>query len=145
MACLLGEQGGGKSTWFEVISLLIGMDLVMVSGKPENDFYGTNGTICIANKKFLNCQECSSDALKKHADGLKPVITDRVIRCKGMCKDPIPIDSIHACGLSSNHLDAPPDSEKERRFWAAMCTTTCLLYTSPSPRDRTRSRMPSSA
>ena len=23
--------------------------------------------------------------------------------------------------------------------------TTCLLYTSPSPRDRTRSRMPSSA
>ena len=27
----------------------------------------------------------------------------------------------------------------ERKFW------TCLLYTSPSPRDRTRSRMPSSA
>ena len=28
-----------------------------------------------------------------------------------------------------------------------LCTTlkTCLLYTSPSPRDRTRSRMPSSA
>ena len=24
-------------------------------------------------------------------------------------------------------------------------TITCLLYTSPSPRDRTRSRMPSSA
>ena len=27
--------------------------------------------------------------------------------------------------------------------WAA--ATTCLLYTSPSPRDRTRYRMPSSA
>ena len=26
-----------------------------------------------------------------------------------------------------------------------LTTTTCLLYTSPSPRDRTRSRMPSSA
>ena len=25
------------------------------------------------------------------------------------------------------------------------CVKTCLLYTSPSPRDRTRSRMPSSA
>ena len=25
------------------------------------------------------------------------------------------------------------------------CGKTCLLYTSPSPRDRTRSRMPSSA
>ena len=31
--------------------------------------------------------------------------------------------------------------------WMAICwgTYTCLLYTSPSPRDRTRSRMPSSA
>ena len=28
--------------------------------------------------------------------------------------------------------------------WASM-VDTCLLYTSPSPRDRTRSRMPSSA
>ena len=28
---------------------------------------------------------------------------------------------------------------------SSICTTTCLLYTSPSPRDRTRSRMPSSA
>ena len=27
----------------------------------------------------------------------------------------------------------------------SMDTCTCLLYTSPSPRDRTRSRMPSSA
>ena len=28
---------------------------------------------------------------------------------------------------------------------AGQSTTACLLYTSPSPRDRTRSRMPSSA
>ena len=28
---------------------------------------------------------------------------------------------------------------------SAMGNNTCLLYTSPSPRDRTRSRMPSSA
>ena len=29
--------------------------------------------------------------------------------------------------------------------WAEEQPQTCLLYTSPSPRDRTRSRMPSSA
>jgi len=29
--------------------------------------------------------------------------------------------------------------------WQSEATYTCLLYTSPSPRDRTRSRMPSSA
>ena len=32
----------------------------------------------------------------------------------------------------------------ERDFGASVATA-CLLYTSPSPRDRTRSRMPSSA
>ena len=35
---------------------------------------------------------------------------------------------------------------KITHFVSSMGTTgTCLLYTSPSPRDRTRSRMPSSA
>ena len=31
------------------------------------------------------------------------------------------------------------------RNFAEQCTKACLLYTSPSPRDRTRYRMPSSA
>ena len=35
--------------------------------------------------------------------------------------------------------DAPPPKDKDP------LNLTCLLYTSPSPRDRTRSRMPSSA
>ena len=30
-------------------------------------------------------------------------------------------------------------------IWSCWVSVTCLLYTSPSPRDRTRSRMPSSA
>ena len=34
-------------------------------------------------------------------------------------------------------------SEEERAWFVRL--QTCLLYTSPSPRDRTRSRMPSSA
>src|SRR5664280_615399 len=33
----------------------------------------------------------------------------------------------------------------QRRARAALSRRACLLYTSPSPRDRTRSRMPSSA
>ena len=32
-----------------------------------------------------------------------------------------------------------------RSFGGTQVSRTCLLYTSPSPRDRTRSRMPSSA
>ena len=33
----------------------------------------------------------------------------------------------------------------EISFYNDQTSTNCLLYTSPSPRDRTRSRMPSSA
>ena len=33
----------------------------------------------------------------------------------------------------------------EKDGWAVLGADTCLLYTSPSPRDRQKSRMPSSA
>ena len=39
---------------------------------------------------------------------------------------------------------ARPDAEKIRSV-AAHLSHACLLYTSPSPRDRQKSRMPSSA
>ena len=41
-----------------------------------------------------------------------------------------------------------PDSSENRQFFSFPVNASlsdCLLYTSPSPRDRTRSRMPSSA
>ena len=59
--------------------------------------------------------------------------------------------------LSSLYLSESEPHEKIKSAWklnprqlamlAAVCRwrETCLLYTSPSPRDRTRSRMPSSA
>ena len=40
--------------------------------------------------------------------------------------------------LYITHVCAPSDARREDHW-------ICLLYTSPSPRDRTRSRMPSSA
>ena len=42
--------------------------------------------------------------------------------------------------LKSTLLDARPDYG-----WLSEETIDCLLYTSPSPRDRQKSRMPSSA
>ena len=68
--------------------------------------------------------------------------------------------------LKHNELNLSPDFQREKSIWprgaqsrliesllirvpipASYFDTlqTCLLYTSPSPRDRTRSRMPSSA
>ena len=63
-------------------------------------------------------------------------------------------------GGAKNHLIVLPDAHVEmtasnvvasmsgcagQRCMAAAQMVGCLLYTSPSPRDRTRSRMPSSA
>ena len=44
--------------------------------------------------------------------------------------------------VKRNGQEAPDAFIKGKKF---AFTTGCLLYTSPSPRDRTRSRMPSSA
>ena len=37
------------------------------------------------------------------------------------------------------------EGDLQTLIWPLACRKICLLYTSPSPRDRTRSRMPSSA
>ena len=44
-----------------------------------------------------------------------------------------------ACANAENNFEMDPDNLYVAEAYA------CLLYTSPSPRDRTRSRMPSSA
>ena len=53
----------------------------------------------------------------------------------------------HKAGLDAVMLAASvqEDSTQKRIVDLGAGVGTCLLYTSPSPRDRTRSRMPSSA
>ena len=64
------------------------------------------------------------------------------------------VENLRALGIDAVHtrIDNAQMTERERNFDFDMLTgnfrtqlTPCLLYTSPSPRDRTRSRMPSSA
>ena len=47
--------------------------------------------------------------------------------------------------IESNQTQIEVDEPEEDSMAMLMGGETCLLYTSPSPRDRTRSRMPSSA
>ena len=47
--------------------------------------------------------------------------------------------------LASGQTPAPPAPAAKEPFTLPPLPYPCLLYTSPSPRDRTRSRMPSSA
>ena len=57
-----------------------------------------------------------------------------------------------SCKLVASYLEdgkekekPPPEKEKVNKISTNNEHTTCLLYTSPSPRDRQKSRMPSSA
>ena len=47
--------------------------------------------------------------------------------------------------LEDEWLTISFNQPEKRNALTEELTTDCLLYTSPSPRDRTRSRMPSSA
>jgi len=48
-------------------------------------------------------------------------------------------------GQEQQVMHMNPRIEKDRQLILDAQKKGCLLYTSPSPRDRTRSRMPSSA
>ena len=52
-------------------------------------------------------------------------------------------------GLTCSHLNVMEKGEYRQKAadlgMAIVCPDTCLLYTSPSPRDKRQSRMPSSA
>ena len=59
--------------------------------------------------------------------------------------DPVHIPlPAHDTALALKHANALLSIELEGKSQLALAKD-CLLYTSPSPRDRTRSRMPSSA
>ena len=81
---------------------------------------------------------------------------DRIIRVSDNLKKEIAFeiqnsDLKEACGFFSiNHVETARDLSSAKVFFSTINSPMkhsefCLLYTSPSPRDRTRSRMPSSA
>ena len=63
----------------------------------------------------------------------------------GICIFVKDVDAVHAelVRRGANILKPPADYDYGMRDFDVL--NLCLLYTSPSPRDRTRSRMPSSA
>ena len=71
-------------------------------------------------------------------------LADKLIIVGNASDDPFAIDLAYAIGQNTDIADLISmktfaNGEFCPRF------ISCLLYTSPSPRDRTRSRMPSSA
>ena len=84
------------------------------------------GQLCVASGQYEDARQCLSilseeDAKKTEAGKLRGLLS---------LSDADDSDTDEATLASALEQDS---------------TNSCLLYTSPSPRDRTRSRMPSSA
>ena len=88
-------------------------------------------------------------AVLTHDDGKRNVFSPDAIRDFNSALDEIEAKSaalmwVGREGCFSAGFDLKVISSGDAEAAAAM-VKACLLYTSPSPRDRTRSRMPSSA
>ena len=73
-------------------------------------------------------------------------IAETVLKTQAKVKGPVPLPTqIHRyCVIRSPHVDKKSREHFEMRIHKRLIDI-CLLYTSPSPRDATLSRMPSSA
>ena len=56
-----------------------------------------------------------------------------------------PANDVAGQQVASTNINTPQTNNSPEQIVPSSTPNTCLLYTSPSPRDSTRSRMPSSA
>ena len=117
---------------------------------PEGESLGFTGSGTSVESGFLNGLSTTeakaniTDWLQENGKGERTInfkLRDWLFSRQRYWGEPFPIvwrDGRHEAIAESDLPLLPPELDDYK-------PTTCLLYTSPSPRDRTRSRMPSSA
>ena len=86
-----------------------------------------------------NCFDRLSSGLRYVCDWIVAVIQNRFVKCRGWDEDEVVVDAILANSTVPYAYETRPVRVRDAS------RTRCLLYTSPSPRDLSTSRMPSSA
>ena len=145
---------GGQET-LDRLSILLKRDNLSL-----DDDYGpglVSQTAVVIEEDCIGCKKCIDacpvDAIVGASNLMHSVLDDICTGCE-LCVEPCPVDCISMVEVSENQSDRARSSSSEyfdlknllsSRNLTKAKLNNCLLYTSPSPRDRTRSRMPSSA
>ena len=114
----LGWKGFDVSVFFEGVGK---RDLIIGTNSPSNFLAWPHTNV--------DNPDAAATVLKHHLDYWTPENTD----------------AYYPRLSDQNGINQGTDSFNRRTQTKYMKDGSCLLYTSPSPRDRTRSRMPSSA
>eukprot|EP01017_Pseudomicrothorax_dubius_P028493 TRINITY_DN3386_c0_g3_i13.p1 TRINITY_DN3386_c0_g3~~TRINITY_DN3386_c0_g3_i13.p1 ORF type:complete len:169 (-),score=27.01 TRINITY_DN3386_c0_g3_i13:35-541(-) len=118
--------------------------------KTEVSEYSTKKEYKTASKSSSH-QASHSEAIRDKAENTRsPPNSDKIIQKPSFSAEKIEEKNVYQSQTSSDQRRRMIDEEIERRIRddndrINHNTSTCLLYTSPSPRDRQKSRMPSSA
>ena len=100
---------------------------------------------------YLNLDWKPVAVLSKFVDIVVNGMTDKGYEIKSFASDPYALKERTDYAFNALRDITNKDLIQEfnditgKNFFKTPSPNTCLLYTSPSPRDRTRSRMPSSA
>ena len=112
-------------------------DLVRMKKEREQD---KSRTIGILDGLLDKMENIASDVVDLREEQNRA--TQKVVEKKVKVEKPV-TENIDPFGFADTDLPPPPPKKPKEPL--KMSHITCLLYTSPSPRDATLSRMPSSA
>ena len=133
VALLAGAGGVGKS--------MLALELAIVAASGGGEWPNGSNWYTVAGRVLYLGAEDSAHEI--HARAL------RICEARDLpperVRDNLTLATLDTAGASSAHMVARIGGQWSETREALALTERCLLYTSPSPRDRTRSRMPSSA
>ena len=150
------KQNFFKTNLWLMMIALFAIPLITTSCSDDDDMVPPNTAPTISDQTFSIAEDVSigtSIGTVAASDADNDPLTFSII--DGNSDDVFSIESTSGEILLSEMLDFETTSSYSLTVQAAdnesnataiiTINVTCLLYTSPSPRDRTRSRMPSSA
>ena len=107
-------------------------------------FYVNQATLAVENYYYNKEQEEATEKIKKYSIELEKSNKHKDEFLNNISHElRTPLTPI--IGFTDLLLSDPEISDAKKEILGMILNSSCLLYTSPSPRDRTRSRMPSSA